>query len=142
MQSGIIEKVRENTKVGYKSTYGQLSIHTFTIGGVDYEYHSKSNSVKQKPGELMWFTVTTDKQGNLKLKPEKAPETGNTNTPIGNSVTLVPGTQANLVPVNNPNLRFEIFKALCILKSGSPAPLEQSLPALLKEVDQLMEKFK
>lgn len=145
MQQVTIDKTRENSKQGYTSAFGPLSVHTLTVGGVDYEYHSKSNILKQKPGDSVWCTFTTDKQGNNKIKIEKAPNNAPIQAqqqvmPIGN--THVPYVGAPSTSLSPPHdLKLRIFEALCTLKSGTPATLEQSIPALLVHTDQLVERF-
>jgi len=83
MESKIV-KVRENIKASYTSKYGTLFVHgiTLEINPTEYEYHSKENSCKKKVGEVVHYSLAADKQGNQKIKFEKAPEGGTVSTGV------------------------------------------------------------
>lgn len=134
MQKSRISKIRENVK-SYNSPKagGNLYVHAVTFEGdpIEYEHHSKTQQPKYKPGEELWYEVTTDNYGNKKIKPGKAPDSQNNLIPP----SLSPNTVISDVSYNDAWLR--IFQAICSLKAG-----QATLVDVIKHTDELAERFK
>lgn len=139
MQKSKIFKVRENVK-SYNSPKagGNLYVHAVTFEGdpVEYEHHSKTQQPKYKPGEELWYEVTTDNYGNKKIKPCKAPEPSVQYQSAFNQGPInVPPVFSTGISYNDAWLR--IFQGICSLKTG-----QATLVDVIKHTDELAERFK
>lgn len=143
MQTAVLEKTRENIKKSYKSSFGELFIHGLTINGVEYEYHAKSNTLAMRPGQTIWYEgLETDKQGNPKIKKPttKQPE-GWTAPPVPSPST--PTQDRQVVSADNGKGDWlRVFSALCTLKSGTQASLDESVDKIVAATDKIVARLK